>query len=83
VYIFASGGHRKVERSDWQKGDLFIDLSSIDYYSTIQAKARRILQIAAVELNCYAGETLTQEDFINSARNGQYTYPDTPIERKA
>jgi hypothetical protein len=84
VYLVLSGGHRKVERSDWRKGDIFIDLSLIDYFPTIQAKARCILQIAAVELNCYeAGETLSQEGLVNSERNGQYTYLGTTFDRNA
>ncbi len=68
--LVASGGYRKVEHSDWRSGDIFIDLSLIDHYPTIQAKAT-FFESQPLELKCHeAGENLTQEGFVNSETNG-------------
>lgn len=73
VNLVHGGGHRKVQRTDSKRGDLFIDLdrlSGLEYPQWVE----EALTILAVDLDCYeAGESLAQAGLVQQEMNGRYS----------
>lgn len=71
VRLRVGGGHERAQLPNTRRSALYVDVSAIT--GDRSAAARRILEILAVELDCYeAGESLVASRLAEPVRNGRY-----------
>jgi hypothetical protein len=71
VRLRVGGGHESAELPNTRRSAFYVDVSGIT--GDRSAAARRILEILAVELDCYeAGESLVASRLGEPLRNGRY-----------